>query len=123
MSVACSTQAIAAVVAPLFAGQVADRWFPAERCVTVLTVVAAGLLWLLSTLTSPAAVIVATQAFWLVMVPSLTLGTALAFAHLGAARALRPNTALGHGRMGDAWLMLGLWFSNPEWLHGNRLAA
>jgi MFS family permease len=119
MSVACATQAIAAIVAPLLAGQIADRWFPAERCVTVLTILAAGLLWTLSTLTSPLMLIVTMQAFWLVQVPSLTLGTVLAFAHQE-----RGDEHFGRIRLwgtvgwaAPSWL-LGYWFSNPEWLKG-----
>src|SRR2546425_3639196 len=48
--------ALASLVAPLLAGQVADRWVPAERCMTVCSILAAGLLWLLADLTTPLAV-------------------------------------------------------------------
>src|SRR5205823_119688 len=52
----CATQALAGLFAPLFAGQVADRWWPAERCLAVCAAFAGTLLWLLSELTGPAAV-------------------------------------------------------------------
>src|ERR1700719_2036934 len=79
---ACATQALAALIAPLVAGQVADRWFPAQRCLAVCAVLAGMILWLLTALTSWPAVFAASLAFWLVMGPANTLGTALSFAHL-----------------------------------------
>lgn len=117
MSIAAGTQAMAAVIAPLLAGQVADRWFAAERCVGVLAVLAAGILWLLAALTSPIAVIATMLAFWLVMVPSLTLGTALSFAHLehGEKHFGRVRLWGTIGWASPGWL-LGYWFSNPAWL-------
>src|SRR5947209_15639585 len=79
---ASATQALAALVAPLVAGQVADRWFPAQNCLVVCALLAGVVLWVLATLTSPLAVFGASLAFWLLMGPASTLGTALIFAHL-----------------------------------------
>src|SRR5439155_12365171 len=62
---ACATQALAGLAAPLLAGQVADRWWPAERCLAVCAAAAGVLLWLLSELTSPAAVFAASFGTWL----------------------------------------------------------
>src|SRR5258708_590287 len=74
-----ATQAMALLVAPLAVGQVADRFFPAERCLAVCALLGGGLLWLLAGLTSYASVLAVTLAFWLVMCPTLSLGIALSF--------------------------------------------
>src|SRR4051794_29801539 len=71
----CSTQAFAALVAPLVAGQVADRWFAAQHCLVVCAVLAGVVLWVLAGLTSPLAVGTASLLFWLLMAPVNTLGT------------------------------------------------
>jgi MFS family permease len=103
---ACATQALAALVAPLVAGQVADRWFPAQRCLAVCAVLAGLILWLLAGLTSWPAVFAASLAFWLVMGPVNTLGTALSFAHL-----VDPARDFGGVRL---WGTIG-WATAPGW--------
>src|SRR5437867_3060177 len=70
---ACAGSALASLVAPLVAGQVADRWFPAQRCAACCALLGGCLLWLLAELTTPAAVFWTCLAFWLVMVPASTL--------------------------------------------------
>ncbi len=114
---ACATQALAALIAPLMVGQIADRWFPAERCLAICGFVSAGLLWVLAELSEPSSVILVTQAFWLVMVPAFTLGTSLCFAHLASpGRDYGPVRMWGTvGWVVPAWL-LGYWLSDPEWL-------
>src|SRR5262245_29945372 len=82
IGLACATQAMEGIIGPLAVGQVADRWFPAERCLAFCSAGAGGLLWLLARLTEPAVVFPVALAFWLLMVPCLTLGVALAFSHL-----------------------------------------
>jgi len=115
----CATQALAGLVAPIAAGQVADRWFAAERCLAIYAAVAGGLLWLLAELTSPLAVIATSLAFWLTMVPAISLGTSLSFTHL-----VFPERDFGRVRMWGTvgWvvtsLLLGYWFHDPAWLHG-----
>src|SRR5262249_27491506 len=113
----CATQAVGAVVAPLLAGHLADRWFPAERCVAVCAFLAGAALWTLAGLTEPVAVFVAALAFWLAAAPMISLGTALCFAHLA-----RPERQFGPirlwgtvGWMAAGWF-LGYSFRDPEWL-------
>lgn len=112
-----AAQALANLVAPLAAGQVADRWLPAERCLAACAGLGGILLWLLAGLTTPGLVFVAYLAFWLVMGPAISLGTALSFAHLEA-----PERDFGPVRMWGTvgWVvpgwMLGYWFSDPDWL-------
>src|SRR5438874_13336574 len=69
---ACATQALAALVAPLVAGQVADRWWAAQRCLAVCAGLGGSLLWVLAELTQPAAVFATSLAFWLMMAPAST---------------------------------------------------
>jgi MFS family permease len=113
----CATQALAALVAPLVVGQVADRWYPAERCLAVCAFLAGVLLWILAALHGILAVFGTCLAFWLVLVPALTLGVAVTFAHLP-----HPERDYGRVRMWGTvgWvvanLLLGYWFSNPAWL-------
>jgi MFS family permease len=118
---ACATQAVAALLGPLTAGQIADRWWPAERCVAVCGLAAGAVLWLVPTLTSPAAVFWASLGLWLVLGPALTLGTAVCFAHLA-----RPQRDFGPVRLWGTlgWVvpgwLLGTWFEDPAWLAGLR---
>src|SRR5438128_2670725 len=71
IGVCCATQALGTMLAPLLAGQVADRWVPAERCLALCAFTEAGLLWLIAGLTTPGAVFAANLAFWLVMAPAM----------------------------------------------------
>jgi MFS family permease len=117
---ASATQAVAALVAPLVAGQVADRWLPAQRCVCVLGLTAAGLLWLLASLTTPLAVGAVSLLFWMVTVPAVTLGTSLSLAHL-----TNPEQSFGRIRLWGTvgWVvagwLLGSWHHALVWLQGH----
>jgi len=117
MAWCCSTQALAALIGPLAAGQMADRWFPAQRCITACSALCAILLWVLADLTAPAAMFVATLGFWLVMTPVFTLGTSLSFANLQ-----RPDQDFGLVRMFGTigWMLAGIavgyWYFDPPWL-------
>ena len=53
---ASATNAIGALLAPIFWGQVADRWVPAERCIGLCALVCAGALLGIAELADPAAV-------------------------------------------------------------------
>jgi len=78
----CSTQALAALFGPLVVGQIADRYFPAQRCLTVCAFLGGVFLWLIADLTTPWGVFGASLAIWLVLSPANTLCAALSFAHL-----------------------------------------
>lgn len=117
MGYVCSTQALAALIAPFIVGQIADRWYAAERCLAICALLAGTLLWFLAELNSPGAVFATCLAFWLVMVPVFQLGTALSFAQLTSPRRdFGPIRMWGTvGWMVPGWL-LGYWFTNPGWL-------
>jgi MFS family permease len=119
MGWACATQALAALVAPLAAGQLADRWFPAERCLAVCALLSGILLWILAGLTGAMAIFTASLALWLVLGPASTLTAALCFAHL-------PHEGRHFGQIRlwgtigwvvSGWL-LGYWLAKPAWLDG-----
>ncbi len=114
MSWVWATQALAALAAPLI-GQVADRWWPAERCLAVLFAAASALLWLLGELTDPAAVFVVCLAFWTCAAPAMSLATVVSLAHLRD-----PERTFGQvrlwgtvGWMVPGWLLLGRWWLAP----------
>src|SRR3954465_1251523 len=69
IGVCAATQAVAVILSSLLTGQVADRWFAAERSLAVCSLLAALDLWLLAGLTDPGAVLLATLFFWLVVGP------------------------------------------------------
>ncbi len=48
-----STAALGAILAPIFVGMVADRFFASERVLVFLNIVGAGLLFWASTITTP----------------------------------------------------------------------
>jgi len=114
---ASATSAMAALVGPLAAGQVADRFFPAQRCLAVCALIGSSLLVFLSGLTDPLAVSVTTLAIWLVLGPANTLCAAMCFAHLP-----HPEQDFGRVRMwgtiGWVWAgwFMGFWLSRPLWL-------
>jgi MFS family permease len=117
MGWACSTQALAALVAPLVAGQAADRWFSAERCLAVCACLASVLLWTLARLSAPPAVFLTSLAVWLVLAPASTLCTSAAFAHLPQqGNAFGPVRLWGTvGWVVSGWL-IGFWLTSPGWL-------
>jgi MFS family permease len=106
----CATQAVATVLAPLVVGHVADRWFPAERCLAVCALLAGIDLWVLADLRTPGAVFAATLVFWLLSGPASLLGTAICFSHLPhPERQFGPTRMWGTvGWMAAAWVLAGL---------------
>jgi MFS family permease len=114
---ACAGQALATLVAPLLAGQIADRWFPTERCLAVCALLSGFFLWVLAGLTNPSAIFLAALAVWLVLGPGSTLSAALCFAHLPyQGRHFGLIRLWGTiGWVVSGWLV-GYWLSQPAWL-------
>jgi predicted MFS family arabinose efflux permease len=121
----CATQAMAVVGSSLAAGQLADRYFSAERTLAACALLAALDLWVLAEMAEPVGVFLATFFFWLVAGPLVLLGTTIALAHLQD-----PNKQFGPIRMWGTvgWLaigwVVGAWLTSPvwgaalpEWLH------
>ena len=109
--------ALGAILASLAAGQAADRWLPAEKCIAVCGTAAGVLLLALSEATSPLAVCLLCLASWLMIMPTLTLGLTLAMTHLPS-----PEREFGRVRLWGTvgWVsvgwLLGYWFADPGWL-------
>lgn len=117
IALASAAQAAGALFAPLLAGQLADRWMSAERCLALFSFLVAGLLWLMAVCVSPAALACVGLAFWLLMVPIMTLGNTISFSHLSI-----PERQFGGVRLWGTvgWVALvwvgayALW--EPGWL-------
>lgn len=73
------TTAIAAIISPIFVGMIADKFFPAQRLLGVLHLVGAGLMYWVSTITSPGLFFVVLVAYALCYMPTLALANAIAF--------------------------------------------
>jgi MFS family permease len=108
----CATPAVGYLVGPLIAGQVADRWVSAERCLLACAVVSGLLLWVLAGLTTPVPAFVVNLGVWLLMAPALTLGTTITLTHVH-------DPAREYGRV-RLWGTIG-WVT-ASWLFGGWLA-
>ena len=115
--VCCATQAVATVFASLVAGQVADRWFAAQRALAVCAALAGLDLWLLAEATRPVTVFAVTLVFWLLTGPLLLLGTTIGLTHLTDLERNFPPVRLWGtiGWMATVWLV-GYVLANPAWL-------
>ncbi len=102
----CAAQGVAAVLAPLVAGQVADRWLAAERFLAACGLTAGICAWWLTRLTDPGLVFLTSLVFWMAAVPITLLGSAISFTHLR-----RPDRDFGPVRL---WGTVG-WVA-PGWL-------
>ena len=109
MGWACATQALAAIVAPFVVGQIADRWFPAERCLAVCALLSGILLWVLAGLTSAAAIFTISLALWLVLYPASTVRCrGLLRSPSAPGTAVRPDPPMGNGWLGGVGLAVRL---------------
>lgn len=114
---ACAPQALATLIAPLATGQIADRWFPTERCLAICALLSSLFLWIVADLTSPSAIFVVGLALWAVLGPASTLCAALSFAHLPyQGRDFGQIRLWGTvGWVVSGWL-IGYWLTQPAWL-------
>lgn len=113
---ASATQALAALTGPLV-GQVADRWFAAERCMALMTALAGAILFVLAGIRDAGTFFFVYLAFWLMMGPAITLGTSICFTHLpDPERDFGPARLWGTvGWMVSGWL-IGAWLGLSKWL-------
>lgn len=117
IALVCATQAVAALVGPLCLGQVADRWLAPERCLSLCACAAGVMLLLLPACSSTGGVFGVTFAVLLLTAPTMTLGSAISFAHL-----THPERDFGRVRLWGtvgwvvaAWLV-GYFLNRPDWL-------
>lgn len=79
---AYATHNWAGLLAPVFVGLVADRYFNAERVNGVSHLAGAGLLWWASTVTEPGAFVWIMLAYFMLYMPTLALVNAISFANM-----------------------------------------
>lgn len=95
----------AGMIAPLFVGLVADRFFNAERVNGVLHLAGAALLWHCSTVTEPGPLFWALLAYFLCYMPTLALVNTITFSHVESSERDFPRIRLW-GTIG--WIVSGL---------------
>ena len=76
------TMALGTIFAPLFIGQIADRYFSSEKLMGVLHLAGAALLYLMAVVTSFAAVYVVALIYALLYSPTLVLSNSITFTHV-----------------------------------------
>lgn len=76
------TMALGTIVAPLFVGQIADRFFASEKLMAVLHLAGAGLLYWMGQIHDPTTFYWVALVYALVYSPTLALSNAIAFAHV-----------------------------------------
>ncbi|MBI4664379.1 MAG: MFS transporter [Verrucomicrobia bacterium] len=77
--------AVGAMISPFLTGLLADRWFATEKMIAVFNLIGAGLLFLLSRLTTFGAFYPVLIAYCALYVPTVSLGNSLSFHHLANA--------------------------------------
>ncbi len=124
MAWASASNAIGAMIAPLFWGQIADRWLSPPRCICVCALATGVLLLLLATLTDPFWIIVNAIVTWFFLIPVLGLTGAYIFRQLE-----HPERDYGHIRLWGTvgWVAanwcLTLWFKAREFFSDNKAAV
>lgn len=106
-----AANALAAILAPVFWGQIADRWLAAERCILICCWSAGAILWLVAASTEPILIFWGCLFFWMFMIPAVSLGATMSFRHLR-----NPDKEYGRVRLWGTigwiavgWLLTG-WF-------------
>ena len=76
------TMALGTIIAPLFVGQIADRFFASEKLMALLHLAGAGLLYWMGTITDSDTFYYVALVYALVYSPTLALTNSIAFAHI-----------------------------------------
>lgn len=112
-----ATLAIASIIAPWLAGQLADRVMPAQWVMLISHLCGAVLLWRTALSTRYETILILLFLNALLYMPTLSLSNLIVFRHLADR-----DKEFGHVRLwGTAsWIAvaaaLGLWLSKPSWL-------
>jgi len=119
--------AVGAMIGPLIAGQVADRYFSTEKFLAASHLAGAVLVWFLSTVTSFPLFLTLSLVYGMIYAPTLALTNSLAFHHL-------PDRDRDFGRVRVwgtvGWIVVGIavghWLRlmhSPEGISGDALAV
>lgn len=81
---AYATHNWAALLAPLFVGLLADRYFNAERLNAVCQLAGAGLLWYAASISDPATFIWVMFVYFMLYMPTLALANTIAFSNIAS---------------------------------------
>ena len=100
---AFAAYSFSSLVAPLAWGQVADRWVPAERCISVCGLGTALTLLLLPHLDGGLAVFADCVLFWFFMIPANSLGVALTLRQARASRSAITVPSASGERSAGRW--------------------
>jgi len=76
------TMALGTIFAPMFIGQIADRFFSSERLMAILHIAGAGLLYWMGQIQDPTVFWVVALVYALVYSPTLALSNSIAFTHV-----------------------------------------
>ena len=82
IAAAYAAMAWAAILAPLFLGMVADRFFASEKVLGILHLLGAAALWWISGITDPGLLFWALVGYGLCYMPTLALTSSIAFHHV-----------------------------------------
>jgi nucleoside transporter len=119
--------AAGAILAPFFAGQIADRWFATEKYLAISHLLGAALIWNLATIESYKGFLVFSFLYSLCYAPTMPLTNSLAFHHLEDR-----DSEFGRVRLWGTfgWIVVGLlmghWLAfahSPPELAGDALHA
>jgi nucleoside transporter len=99
------TNNIGAIIAPLFVGLIADRFFPAEKVMALLHLIGAAVLYYVSDLESSGAIIVGLLIYNACYMPTLALANAVSFHQMNAPEEQFPKIRVW-GTIG--WIAAGL---------------
>ena len=108
---AYSTMALGAIVAPLFIGMIADKFFPAEKVLGVMHLLGAVFIYWASTVTDPSTFYFILLVFAFCYMPTLALVNAIAFHQMQNPEKEFPNIRV-LGTIG--WIVAGLLLSGLD---------
>ncbi|MCI0685181.1 MAG: MFS transporter [Gemmataceae bacterium] len=99
-----ASSALGAICGPVVWGQVADRWLAAEKCVSLCCLVSGVSLWLAAASARPLTVFWSCLAFWMFMIPAMSVSASLTFRHLA-----NPDKEYGRVRVWGTigWVAIG----------------
>ncbi|RMG77383.1 MAG: MFS transporter [Bacteroidetes bacterium] len=108
---AYSTVNLAAIIAPLFVGMVADRFFEGQKVLGFLHIAGGGVMWWIASLTDPSEVYWAVLLYSVFYMPTIAIANAVAFHQMtNPEKEFPPIRVLGT----IGWIVAGLIISGME---------